>query len=408
MTIGLKKLKMSSSINLLNCKPKTKQRYNMSSNSRRSFIKKSALFTAALPFASSILSSCVSESSKKLKILILGGTSFLGPHQIAYAIARGHSISTFTRGKTKSTVHQELFDQVEQLIGDRENNLTALENRSWDVVIDNSGRNVEWTTKTANLLKEKSGIYLYISSTGVHFPYLKAGLNEESEVALVVPDNLPKPYMKGSYDYGVMKAKSELAAAEAFGKDRTIVVRPTYMYGPGDLTNRFIHWPIRLAKSGEIMVPGRKEDPVQHLDVRDVAEWCIRLAEQKAAGTYAAVGPPEKQTIHEFAIKAQKTFDVENKLVFVDDYKFLEDNGVYYIVPWILEDEYGYGSARIDNSKAKANGLTYRDLNTSIKEMHDWWYSDAITDERRQKYISNPRNVLYREQELLTKWKELK
>ncbi|MFY0631026.1 MAG: NAD-dependent epimerase/dehydratase family protein [Flavobacteriaceae bacterium] len=377
----------------------------MSSNSRRSFIKKSALLTAALPFAGSLLSSCVTESSKKLKILILGGTSFLGPHQIAYAIARGHSISTFTRGKTKSTIHKDLFDQVEQLVGDREDNLTALENRSWDVVIDNSGRKTEWTKKTAELLKEDSGIYLYISSTGVHFPYMTAGLNEESEVALSVPENLPVPYMKGSYDYGVMKATSELAAEKAFGKDRTIVVRPTYMFGPGDLTNRFIHWPIRLAKGGEILVPGRKEDPVQYLDVRDVAEWCIRLAEQKAAGTYAAVGPAEVETMQDFVKNAKTTFDVENELVFVDDYKFLEENGVYYIVPWILEDEYGYGSARIDNTKAKENGLTFRDLNTSIKETHDWWYSDALTDEQRKKFTDNPRGVYAREQELLKKWK---
>lgn len=375
-------------------------------NSRRSFIKKGILLSAGLSLTNSLLSSCTTQSDKKLKILILGGTSFLGPHQIAYAIQRGHSISTFTRGKTKPTIHQEYFEKVEQLIGDRENDLSALENRSWDVVIDNSGRNVEWTKSTANLLKEKSEIYLYISSTGVHFPYLKAGLNEESEVALSVPENLPNEYMKGSYDYGVMKATSELAAAEAFGKDRTIVVRPTYMFGPGDLTNRFIHWPIRLAKGGEVLVPGRKEDPVQYVDVRDVAEWCIRLAENKAAGTYAAVGPNEEETMQDFIKKAKNTFNVENELVFVDDYKFLEENGVYYIVPWILEDEYGYGSARIDNSKAKENGLTFRNLNTSIKETHDWWYSDALTNKIRDTFEKNTESVFYKEQEILKKWKE--
>lgn len=375
-------------------------------NSRRSFIKKGILLSAGLSLTNSLLSSCTTQSDKKLKILILGGTSFLGPHQIAYAIQRGHSISTFTRGKTKPTIHQEYFEKVEQLIGDRENDLSALENRSWDVVIDNSGRNVEWTKSTANLLKEKSGIYLYISSTGVHFPYLKAGLNEESEVALSVPENLPNEYMKGSYDYGVMKATSELAAAEAFGKDRTIVVRPTYMFGPGDLTNRFIHWPIRLAKGGKVLVPGRKEDPVQYVDVRDVAEWCIRLAENKAAGTYAAVGPNEEETMQYFIKKAKNTFNVENELVFVDDYKFLEENGVYYIVPWILEDEYGYGSARIDNSKAKENGLTFRNLNTSIKETHDWWYSEALTNKIRDTFEKNTESVFYKEQEILKKWKE--
>jgi 2'-hydroxyisoflavone reductase len=377
--------------------------------SRRTFLKNGLLVSIGIPLLGSQLYACKPGShSKKLNILILGGTSFLGPHQIAYAISRGHSITTFTRGKTKPTIHTALFDQVEQLIGDRENNLSALENRQWDVIIDNSGRKTEWTKKTANLLKEKSGIYLYISSTGVHFPYLTAGLNEESEVALSVPENLPVEYMKMSYDYGVMKATSELAVEKAFGKDRTIVVRPTYMFGPGDLTNRFIHWPIRLAKGGDILVPGRKNDPVQYVDVRDVAEWCIRLAEKKATGTYAAVGPAEKETIQEFVKKAKTTFKVENKLIFVNDYTFLEENGVYYIVPWILEDKYGYGSARIDNTKAKENGLTFRDLNTSIKETHDWWYSNALSDEIRNKFEKNPQSVYFREQEILSKWKQLK
>jgi len=380
-----------------------------SSKSRRTFIKQALAAGVVIPLIGSSLLSCKDDSKEKnLSILILGGTSFLGPHQIAYAISRGHSVSIFTRGKTKSTIHKEVFDQVEHLIGDREDNLTPLENRSWDVIIDNSGRKVEWTKKTANLLKEKSGIYLYISSTGVHFPYLKAGLNEESEVALSVPENLPEEYMKMSYDYGVMKANSELEAAKAFGKERTIVVRPTYMFGPGDLTNRFIHWPIRLAKGGDILVPGRKEDPVQYIDVRDVAEWCIRLAEQKTFGTYEAVGPSEGQTMQEFVQKAKTTFDVDNTLVFVDDYTFLRENNVYYIVPWIIEDTYEYGSARIDNSKAKENGLTFRNLNTSIKETHDWWYSDALTQEQRDKFEKNPQTTFFKEQEILKAWKGLK
>ncbi len=378
------------------------------SNSRRSFIKKSLLASASLSILSSHLLSCTSSNKKKLSILILGGTSFLGPHQIAYAISRGHSISIFTRGKTKSTVHKEVFEEVEHLVGDREDNLTALENRSWDVVIDNSGRKTEWTKKTANLLKDSCGIYLYISSTGVHYPYLEAGLNEESKVALEVPEKLPEEYMKLSYDYGVMKATSELEAAKAFGNERTIVVRPTYMIGPGDLTNRFIHWPVRLAKEGKVLVPGRKDDAVQYIDVRDVAEWCIRMAEQKAFGTYAAVGPAEKQTMHEFIQKAKNTFEVTNELVFVDDYTFLENNEIYYIVPWIIEDKYEYGSARIDNSKAKENGLTFRNLNTSIKETHDWWYSDALTYEIRNKYENNPKTIYSKEQEILKKWKAYK
>ncbi len=128
-----------------------------------------------------------------------------------------------------------------------------------------------------------------------------------------------------------MKATSELEASNAFGKERTIIVRPTYVFGPGDRTDRFTHWPIRLAKDGDILVPGEKEDPVRYIDVRGVAEWCIRLAENKASGTYNAVGSSENITMHGFIDKAKSTFDVESNFVYVDNYDFLKENNLYYI-----------------------------------------------------------------------------
>jgi 2'-hydroxyisoflavone reductase len=178
------------------------------------------------------------------------------------------------------------------------------------------------------------------------------------------------------------------------------------MFGPGDKTDRFIHWPIRLAKEGEILVPGKKDDPVQYVDVRDVAEFMIRLAEQKNYGTYNAVGPTNKESMYDFVNKAKGTFDVENDLVYIDDYDFLEENKIYYIIPWIMQDKYNYGSARINNSLAKENGLVFRDLKTSIKETHDWWYSDNLTDERRAKFEQRKGSILVREKELIKKWKE--
>jgi 2'-hydroxyisoflavone reductase len=376
------------------------------SNNRRDFIKKSLLASATIPLLSQGLWSCTSLENKKLSILILGGTSFLGPHQIKYALERGHKVSIFTRGKTIPNVNTNVFDEVEHLVGDRENNLTAIENRKWNVVIDNSGRNVEWTRKTAQLLKNSCDIYIYTSSTGVYFPYTKANLNEENKVLLKVPETLEDEMLKMEYDYGVMKANSEQETIKAFGKERSIIIRPTYMFGPGDKTDRFIHWPIRLAKEGEILVPGKKDDPVQYVDVRDVAEFMIRLAEQKNYGTYNAVGPTNKESMYDFVNKAKGTFDVENDLVYIDDYDFLEENKIYYIIPWIMQDKYNYGSARINNSLAKENGLVFRDLKTSIKETHDWWYSDNLTDERRAKFEQRKGSILVREKELIKKWKE--
>jgi len=377
-----------------------------SSKSRRNFIKKSIVAGIAIPILGTSLLACETEKTKKLKILILGGTSFLGPHQIAYALKRGHSVSIFTRGKTKSTVHKELFDKVEHLIGDRNDNLTALEKGEWDVVIDNSGRNVKWTTDTAELLKDRAKIYLYTSSTGVYYPYLGENITEETKTLTKEPDILENEDEKLEYWYGVMKTNSENAAIKAFGADRTIITRPTYMFGPGDKTNRFIHWPIRLAKGGEVLVPGKADDLVQYADVRDVAEFMIRLAENKTIGKFNVAGPTTQQTMTGFVNEAKGAFDKNTTLIPIDDYDFLEKNGVSYLVPWIPPVGNNYGSSKAANKKAIAAGLTFRDLKTSVKEMHTWWFSDAITQEERDTFEKNPKGVLAREQEIIKNWKE--
>lgn len=379
--------------------------------SRRSFLSTTVKAGIALPFAGSVLTSCMSNASgeknttKPLNILILGGTSFLGPHQIKYALERGHKVTTFTRGKTIPKINSDVFEKVESLIGDRVDNLTALENRKWDVVIDNSGRRAKWTEDTAKLLKDSCDIYLYVSSTGVFFPYLKANSKENDNVLLEHPtdmDEMDKP----SYDFGIMKANSEVAAKTHFGADRTIVVRPTYMYGPGDRTDRFVHYPMRLAKGGDILVPGRKEDQVQYIDIRDSAEWMIRLAENKIAGTHHAVGPANAQTLESFMNEAQTAFNVESNFVYAEDYGWLKENRLFYALPWIMADGNELGGLRINNEKSLQNGITFRPLSQTIKDTHDWWLSDAVDAERRDKYNANERGLMAREAQLLEAWKE--
>ena len=377
-------------------------------NNRRKFIKQGLFATAGLTMLSVGLQSCSSDKKSKLSILILGGTSFLGPHQIKYALLKGHSVSIFTRGKTKPNVNKDVFEKVEHLIGDRENNLKALENRKWDVVIDNSGRNTEWTKKTAHLLKDNCGLYVYTSSTGVYFPYKTANIEETQKVFLEMPEKIEDEMLRMEYEYGIMKATSEQETIKAFGKERSLIIRPTYMFGPGDKTDRFMHWPIRLAKGGEILVPGKTEDPVQYIDVRDVAEFMIRLAEQKTYGIYNAVGPSEKETMLDFVAKSQKSFNVPSNIVHIDDYDFLRKNKVYYLVPWIPIDQYNYGSARISNSFALKNGLTFRDITKSIQETHNWWNSNNLTVERREKFENNPNSVLVREKKIIEAWRKLK
>ena len=384
--------------------------------SRREFIEWSLKAGVALPVASSALWGCDTRGAKqaqvtaqtadKLSILILGGTSFLGPHQIASALSRGHTVATFTRGRTKPTIHTELFEQVEQLIGDREDNLSALENRQWDVVIDNSGRKVDWTRKSAQLLKANCGLYVYTSSTGVYFPYVQDEFKEEDGVVLSMPTAGVDEYSRLEYEYGIMKANSELAALDAFGLDKTLIIRPTYMVGPADKTNRFIHWPIRLSKGGEILVPGKEGDTVQYIDVRDVADWMIRLAESKASGTFNAVGPKTTQNMYDFVAEASEAFEVDSTFITVDDYDFLRSQGIEYIIPWIMPIGNNQGSAHISNQLAIDNGLQFRSLKETVNDTYDWWNSPMVSQEQREAVEQNPDSVLAREQAIIQAWKD--
>ena len=305
--------------------------------------------------------------------------------------------------KTNPTVHHDYFKNVEMLIGDRDNNLEALKGRKWDAVIDNSGHRVKWTQDTAELLKDNCGLYLYTSSTGVYYPYLGKDIKEDTKLLTEEPKEVEHEYEKMEYWYGVMKTNSELAAQNAFGKDRTIIVRPTYMVGPADKLDRFIHWPIRFGQGGEIMVPGKKDDPVQFIDVRDVAEFMIRLIEEKNTDSFNAVGPKDKMGMHEFIEKASAPFEKESKFVYIDDYDFLKENKCEYIVPWIMPEGNNQGTALINNQKAIANGMTFRPLDKTMLDTYEWW--NGLTEERRQKFEMKEDSTFVREREILEAWK---
>lgn len=334
-----------------------------------------------------------------LRILILGGTSFLGPHQIRYALERGHSISTFTRGRTEPSIFPDIFDSVEKLIGDRENDLEALRGRSWDVVIDNSGARTQWTRDSAQLLKENAGAYLYVSSTGVYYPYLTTEIGEDTAVATVDESGGEN----GSAAYGVMKATSEIAAREAFGDDRTLVIRPGYIVGPADRSDRFTYWPVRFNRGGEILAPGKKSDQVQMIDVRDLTEWMIRLLEVGASGVFNATGPGFPLSMEEFIYGMRATTSSVLSFTWIEDYAFLEEHNLTFAIPWLMPVADHLGSQRIDVSRAVAHGLTYRPMAVTAMDTLDWWHSENVTDERR----TSPRFVLTpeREAEILAAWK---
>jgi 2'-hydroxyisoflavone reductase len=384
-------------------------------SSRRNFIRNSFITGAGLPIAASnILASGILGSEfkhvlqrkpdKKFKILILGGTSFLGPHQIKYALDRGHSITIFNRGKTVPTINKEVFDQVEHLVGDRENNLEALKNRKWDAVIDNSGRKVHWTEDTAALLHENVGTYLYVSSVSVYYPYIGEDYSESRSLVLEVPKDVSED-QKYEYEYGVMKANSELAAEKYFGSSRTISVRPTFMIGPGDPYDRFNHWSVRFNQGGELFIPGKANDQVQYIDVRDAASFMIHLIEQQASGSFNAVGPASITGMHQFVHGAHGAFNTEVDFVYCEDYAFLKANELIFMAPWILPEDIYYGITKASTVKAKANGIQYRPLADTMRDLHHWFYSDPSVEERRMALIKGPISYLDMEKTWIKKWK---
>lgn len=219
-------------------------------------------------------------------LLVLGGTGFIGPHLVRLAVARGHTVSIFTRGRR----HADLPAVVERLIGDRNGQLDALAGRRWDAVIDDSATNPDWVRQSTTRLAT-SGRYLFTSSTGVYYPYLRHGLTEADPV-----HTDPKDPKDGSERYGTNKATCEAIVERVFAS-RGVVVRPTYIVGPGDPTDRFTYWPVRLAEGGTVLAPGRKSDAVQFIDVRDLVAFMLTLVEDNASGLFNVIGPATPMTI---------------------------------------------------------------------------------------------------------------
>ena len=376
---------------------------------RRKFLNTSIKAGASVPFLSLSNEACATSpleesSDKKLNILILGGTSYLGPHQIAYALKQGHKITTFTRGKTKPTIHPELFDQVEMLLGDRNDNLEALKGRKWDAVIDNSGRQVKWTTDTAELLKDNIGMYVYISSVSAFYPYTGNDFSENRKLVLEIPKDLEEGESR-LYEYGVMKANSENEAKRILGKDRAAIIRPHFIVGPGDKQDRFHHWAIRMNRGGEIVIPGKATDKVQYIDVRDVAAFSIRLIENKTAGMFNAAGPASPMTSTAFVHGAHAAFSSPVEYFSIDDHEFLKENNMQFLCPWVLPDAKFVGMCSADNSSAIKAGLTFRPLANTLQDIYEWWQTDAVTEERRNNMLTGKDSVLTFEKKIIEAWK---
>src|ERR1700682_815915 len=264
----------------------------MNKTTRRHFIKTSIAVGSGLGFALRSTSLFAEKSVKSLRILILGGTGFTGPYQVRYALSRGHKVTTFNRGKTHPG---ELPNEVEQLVGDRNGKLDALKDRQWDVAIDNPTTLPAWVRDAAQVLKGNVERYVFISTISVYADTSKPGTDESAPLAKYNGSDAMKEsretIIASNYAlYGPLKALSEGEAEKWFPK-KTLIIRPGLIVGPRDETDRFTYWPVRIDRGGEVLAPGDPNDPVQFIDARDLAEWTIRMVENREIGTFNATGP---------------------------------------------------------------------------------------------------------------------
>jgi len=376
---------------------------------RRDLFKLGALAAAAaaLPSFASAAGEAkpVGKAAKPLDILILGGTGFTGPFQVDYALKRGHKVTLFNRGKRPSP---EWPSAVEQLHGDRNTgDLAALKGRKWDVCIDNPTSLPFWVRDTGQVLKGNVGHYLFISTISVYADGSKPGINENSPLAQYKGKDAmaeTQQTLRGDIEnlYGPLKALSEAEAHKQFGKNVTIV-RPGYIVGPRDETDRFTYWPHRVAQGGEILVPGDGQDPIQIIDGRDLGEWMIRLAEARTLGTFNACGPDYALSMDAMLYGCQAVTGGGMTLTHVSP-AFLDEQQVGLPI-WVPSKDNPYaGYGAVSNQRAIAAGLTFRPLATTVEDLLAWFRS--LPAERQAKLGAGiPRE---KEAELLKAWRARK
>jgi 2'-hydroxyisoflavone reductase len=380
--------------------------------SRRDFLKLSAIAggSVLLPGTSAFSSDPNSfsfepntgKTPKPLRILILGGTGFTGPFQVKYALSRGHKVTVFNRGKTHPG---ELPKEAEQLIGDRNGQLDALKGRTWDVCIDIPTSLPVWVRDAAQILKGNVDRYVFISTISVYSDTSKPGTDETGPLAKYEGADAMKETQQTLRAnlalYGPLKALSE-AEAQKWFPGKALIIRPGLIVGPGDESDRFTYWPVRVARGGEVLAPGNPSDPVQFIDARDLAEWTIRMVEQGTTGVFNATGPRNKLSIGDM-LNGIKSATKSNAQFTWADADFL---AAQKIRPWsdmpvwvpAKGDEIGF--AMISIKKALDKGLTFRTVGDTTQATLEWFRKQPA--ERQARLRSGI--TAEREAEVLAAW----
>lgn len=341
---------------------------------RRTFISLSAGAIASAPLlgiSASAAAAGIEPATQPLSILFLGGTGFLGPHQINYALARGHKVTMFNRGSNPGMYG----DAVEELIGDRDENvgdgLNSLKgDRSWDVVVDNSGYIPRHVIDSATLLKDRCKRYLYVSTVAVYDFESGGVFPEDGKLASI---NDPSVEEVTGETYGPLKADCDVAVREIFG-DRCTVVRPTYVVGPGDHTDRFTYWVDRVYRGGDVLAPAGPMRETQWVDARDLCPWIITLAENDTPGVFNAAGPSSPVDREGLMWGLRAMTDKPVRFHWPSD-ELVEELGISQ--PMMGREN----STHFVNTASMEAGLNYRSLADTAQGTLEWWYDQP--EERR-------------------------
>jgi 2'-hydroxyisoflavone reductase len=309
---------------------------------------------------------------KSLRVLILGGTGFIGPHFVHSLTQAGHTVTLFNRGKRDPDAKHG----VEQLLGDRNNDLKSLEGRDWDVVVDNSGYTPGQVKLSTTLLAKHVKHYVFISSIAVYADFKVADIGEDH--ALVkLPEGAETEKLTGD-NYGGLKVLCEGVVADAFGK-RATIIRPTYICGPGDTSDRFTYWPQRVSQGGEMIAPGTPADPVQFIDVRDLADFVRLCVEKRTPGRFNAVSRPRAVTMGSLLDTARRVTATDTVFAWASPAFLLAhkaiDGGMYAsaeIPIWAPPAGESLGHSQVSSARAEKAGMTFRPLETTIRDTLEW------------------------------------